>query len=382
MPVPLEVFCCYAREDQELLEHLKKNLVPLQRSGQITIWSETNLNAGIEWEKELHKHLESADVILLLISPDFMASDYCYSIEMKRAIERHDQGIAYIFPILLRPTHWENAPFAQLQVIPTNATPVTKWFDRDDAFHDVTSHIKYFISNPPIQQTSVKSVPPATLDSPVPASSLHENILTASVLTVSTPTSGTGGAPPTHKPPLPPSTSPGSPPLLFRLNTKAAVKPLKATLSRRWVRLSLAGLVIAALASGSIWLLIPHEITTFAIPTAQSKPWEITAGPDGNLRFTEYFGNKIGRITPSGSITEFPLPIANSGPQEITAGPDGNLWFTEEFGIKIGRITPSGTITEFAANSGLWGITTGPDRNLWFAEFDGNNIGRISPRGK
>lgn len=98
MTVPLEVFCCYAREDQEMLEHLKKHLMPLQRSGQITIWSDTNLNAGVEWEKELHQHLENADIILLLISPDFMASDYCYSTEMKRAIERHDQGRAHVIP--------------------------------------------------------------------------------------------------------------------------------------------------------------------------------------------------------------------------------------------------------------------------------------------
>src|SRR5258706_11817633 len=117
MVVPLEVFCCYAREDQEMLEHLKKHLMPLQRGGQIKIWSDTNLNAGAEWEKELHQHLESADLILLLISSDFMNSDYCYSTEMKRAIERHDQGSAQVIPILLRPIHWESAPFAKLQMI-------------------------------------------------------------------------------------------------------------------------------------------------------------------------------------------------------------------------------------------------------------------------
>jgi TIR domain len=75
MFAPLEVFCCYAHEDQEMLEHLQKHLMLLQRNGQITVWSDTNLNAGAEWEKELHQHLESADIILLLISPDFMNSD-------------------------------------------------------------------------------------------------------------------------------------------------------------------------------------------------------------------------------------------------------------------------------------------------------------------
>jgi WD40 repeat protein len=173
MPVPLEVFCCYAREDQEMLEHLKKHLMPLQRSGQITVWSDTNLNAGVEWEKELHQHLESADLILLLVSPDFMSSDYCYSTEMKRALERHAQGKAQVIPILLRPVHWEMAPFAKLQMIPTNATPVTKWPNRDDAFHDVTGHINHFLSG----SQKEKQVPTKRLQEVLPplSPSLHSS---------------------------------------------------------------------------------------------------------------------------------------------------------------------------------------------------------------
>src|SRR5215472_1952665 len=146
MSAPLEVFCCYAREDQQMLQRLKKHLMPLQRLGQIKIWSDTNLNAGMEWEKELHQHLESAALILLLISPDFMASDYCYSTEMTRAIVRHDEGTAHVIPILLRYTHWSSAPFAKLQMIPTNAKPVKSWPDDDEAFHNVTEHIHQVVS--------------------------------------------------------------------------------------------------------------------------------------------------------------------------------------------------------------------------------------------
>lgn len=146
MPTPLEIFCCYAREDQMMLEQLKKHLMLLQRQSQIVIWSDTDLNAGIEWEKELHQHLESANIILLLISPDFMSSDYCYSTEMQRAIERHEQSSAKVIPILLRPTFWQSAPFAKLQMLPTNATPITNWLDRDQAFHDITKQIYRVIS--------------------------------------------------------------------------------------------------------------------------------------------------------------------------------------------------------------------------------------------
>ena len=139
-------------------------------------------------------------------------------------------------------------------------------------------------------------------------------------------------------------------------------------------------------------------ITEFPLPSANSAPDGITAGPDGNLWFTESQIAKIGRITPGGQITEFPIP-SNDLPYAITAGPDGNLWFTDcvgrgdcRGGGRIGRITPSGTITEFAVPTvAAWpeSITPGPDGNLWFTEcvFDskGNcidsKIGRITPSG-
>jgi len=122
----------------------------LQRQGQIILWSDTDINAGEEWEREVHQHLESADIILLLISPDFISSDYCYSTEMERAIERHDHDDAHVIPILLRPVHWNKAaPFAKLQMVPTNAKPVTSWPNRDDAFHDVTEHIVRVLSKRP-----------------------------------------------------------------------------------------------------------------------------------------------------------------------------------------------------------------------------------------
>jgi streptogramin lyase/Tol biopolymer transport system component len=130
---------------------------------------------------------------------------------------------------------------------------------------------------------------------------------------------------------------------------------------------------------------VTQDATEFGLPSAGSAPWWITTGPDGNLWFSEYFGNRIGRITPAGTITEYGLPSGDSRPRGITAGPDGNLWFTEYFGNRIGRITPAGTITEYdaglSANSFPTDITTGPDGNLWFTETVGNRIGRITPGG-
>lgn len=120
----------------------------------------------------------------------------------------------------------------------------------------------------------------------------------------------------------------------------------------------------------------------------ESSPIDITSGPDGNLWFTEYRGNQIGKISPQGVITEFPLPTARSYPNSITRGADGNLWFTESGGMNwnlIGRITPTGAITEFAiptANSDPSHIISGADGNLWFGEYGIDaKIGKVSPAG-
>lgn len=171
MSTSLEVFCCYAREDQEMLVQLTKHLAPLERRGQITIWSDTNLNAGVEWEKELHQHLNSADIILLLISPDFMASDYCYSTEMGRAIQRHDEGSAVVIPILLRPSLWQDAPFAKLQIVPTGTKPITDWPNRDGAFHDVAKHINRVVSTFSSQHITAEASTRPTVNSE------HTNVL-------------------------------------------------------------------------------------------------------------------------------------------------------------------------------------------------------------
>jgi virginiamycin B lyase len=114
-----------------------------------------------------------------------------------------------------------------------------------------------------------------------------------------------------------------------------------------------------------------QTIIQYPIPTTSSDPHGITTGSDGALWFTEYIGNKIGRITTTGIITEYPTPTSESQPNGITAGPDGALWFTERTSNKIGRITTTGTVTEYpisTAGSLPGGIATGADGALWFTE--------------
>jgi virginiamycin B lyase len=126
------------------------------------------------------------------------------------------------------------------------------------------------------------------------------------------------------------------------------------------------------------------SFSQYAVPTAGSGLSAIVAGPDGALWFCESLGNKIGRITTSGTMTEFPLHLANSSPADIVPGPDGALWFTESNANQIGRITTAGTITEFPVptlSAGAGRMTLGPDGALWFVEYYANNIGRITTSG-
>jgi len=108
----------------------------------IAEWNDRDIEAGAEWETEIDRHLCSADIILLLISASFIASPYCWSVEVKKALERHARGEARVIPVILKPCRWQSTPFARLQATPKDAKPVTAWPDPDAAFDDVVSKIE------------------------------------------------------------------------------------------------------------------------------------------------------------------------------------------------------------------------------------------------
>lgn len=154
-------------------------------------------------------------------------------------------------------------------------------------------------------------------------------------------------------------------------------RALAPTIAALFVWLTLGGLAAAAEPLGTI--------AETPVPTAEAEPGNIAAGPDGNLWFTEYKGQKIGRITPAGEISELSVPTANAHPEGIAAGPEGNVWFTERTGDKIGRITPAGEIAEFPLlhpSGQPESIAAGPDGDMWFTEDRGDAIGRITPGGE
>ncbi len=141
-PNAVEVFYSYSHKDEELRDQLENHLAMLKRDGVIEGWHDRRISAGREWEGQIDAYLNSADIILLLVSSDFLASDYCYDVEVKRAMERHEAGEARVIPVILRSCDWASAPFAKLQALPKDAKPVKKWGDPDDAFVDIAKGIR------------------------------------------------------------------------------------------------------------------------------------------------------------------------------------------------------------------------------------------------
>lgn len=137
----IKIFYCYAREDQILRDELEKHLTPLKRSGKIVTWCDREILPGTEWESKISQELNTADLILLLVSPDFICSDYCYGNEMKRAYERYKAGEAWVIPIIIRPVLWKDTVISKFQLLPVEGKPVTKWLDRDEAFEHIAQGI-------------------------------------------------------------------------------------------------------------------------------------------------------------------------------------------------------------------------------------------------
>ncbi len=155
----LLLFFSYARQDRGLRDKLEEHLSNLKYRGLISTWHIREIGAGEDWQQQVDIHLESAHIILLLISSSFMASQYCYSMEMTRAIERHQQGKARVIPVLLRPVLFTGAPFAMLKMLPSNEKPVVNWRNRDSAFVDIALGIERVVREEATKSTVIGQLP-------------------------------------------------------------------------------------------------------------------------------------------------------------------------------------------------------------------------------
>lgn len=138
----IRLFFSYSHRDEALRDELEKHLAGLKHQGIIESWHDRRIGAGEEWASQIDENLQSADIILLLVSADFIASPYCYGIETKEALRRHEAGEAKVIQVILRPCDWHDLPFGKLQAATKDGRPVAKFPSLDDGFLEVVQSIK------------------------------------------------------------------------------------------------------------------------------------------------------------------------------------------------------------------------------------------------
>lgn len=174
-----KVFFSYSHDDEQYRDQLEKHLALLRREGLIESWHDRRIQAGNPLAQEIDRHLEQADVVLLLVSASFLYSDYCYSIEMQRAMERQKSGEATVIPVIVRPCDWKSAPFGKLMAVPRDGKAIVTWANYDEAYTDVARRVREIVeakaikSGPANRARETQSQQPAmqTRASPLPRSS-------------------------------------------------------------------------------------------------------------------------------------------------------------------------------------------------------------------
>jgi hypothetical protein len=158
--MPVKLFISYAHRDEDMRKELDDHLSLLQRQGHIESWHDRAIEAGQQWADEIAEALNEAQVILLLVSARFLASDYIQQKEITRALERHAAGEAVVIPIILSACDWQTASFSKLQALPKDAKPIKSWNDRDEAWTDVASKLRRVIER--LSAQPPKLAPPAS----------------------------------------------------------------------------------------------------------------------------------------------------------------------------------------------------------------------------
>jgi hypothetical protein len=163
------LFFSYCHADENLRDQLEKHLSALKHQGVIETWHDRRIPAGQILSAEIDAHLESADIILLLVSSDFLASEYCYDREMTRAMEQHASGTSVVIPVILRPCDWHDTPFGKFLAAPKDGRPITQWPSPDEAFLDVVKAIKGALARRGARPTYTHKSGPVTVPASSPA---------------------------------------------------------------------------------------------------------------------------------------------------------------------------------------------------------------------
>ena len=166
----MRAFISYSHRDEQRLQRLKTHLSVLRRDGQIEHWFDREILAGAEIDSEINAQLARCDLFLLLVSPDFLASDYCYEREMAIALERHRANEAQVVPVILEPCDWRNTVLGGLKAVPHDGHPIARWANENDAFLDVVQELRRIIHVHTEHQSSTREGPRQAGTHPAPAS--------------------------------------------------------------------------------------------------------------------------------------------------------------------------------------------------------------------
>jgi hypothetical protein len=146
---PVRAFISYSHKDDRFRVELETHLKLLQRERLLDVWTDRRIPPGSEWNGQIDNNLRDSDLILLLVSPDFVASDYCYDREMSAALERHEVGLARVIPIIVRDVDWHSAPFGKLQALPSDGKVIGRGNKsaRDRMWRQVAEEIRRLLTS-------------------------------------------------------------------------------------------------------------------------------------------------------------------------------------------------------------------------------------------
>lgn len=151
-----KLFFSYSHKDEELRNELETHLALLKRQGVISSWYDRRITAGSDFGQVINSELEASQIILLLVSAQFLASDYCFEKEMTRAIEKHEDGSAIVIPVILHPCDWHSAPFGHLKATPTDGKPVSMYANQQEAFAIIAKDLREAIKSVPMSELTPK----------------------------------------------------------------------------------------------------------------------------------------------------------------------------------------------------------------------------------
>lgn len=148
-PRQVKLFISYSHKDERHREALESHLKVLGRAGLLDVWHDRRIDASEDWKGEIDRALDEADVVVLLVSADFLASDYCYDVELNRALERQAKGECRVVPVIIRDANWHLAPISGLQALPKDGKPITTWPNKDKAWRSVAEGLERVIRTLP-----------------------------------------------------------------------------------------------------------------------------------------------------------------------------------------------------------------------------------------